>query len=124
MADIILESLLTILVGISFCFLLLKYRAKEAHSHDGWKFLLYGFALILFGTLLDVTDNFPNLNKYIIIGDTTYQSFLKKVIGYVFGFALLSIGFRKLLTGNPNPHFSPATKYHQNFAKTTSLPWY
>ena len=87
MADIILESLLAILVGISFYFLLLKYKASETHNHDGWKFLLYGFALILFGMLIDITDNFPTLNKYIFIGDTTYQSYLKKVIGYLIGFA-------------------------------------
>ncbi len=63
------------------------------------KFILYGFALILFGTLIDITDNFPSLNKYIVIGDNVYQSLLEKVVGFLFGFALLAIGFWKWLPG-------------------------
>jgi len=44
---------------------------------------------------IDITDNFPSLNHYIIIGDTEYQAFLEKVVGYLFGFILLTVGFWK-----------------------------
>lgn len=83
-----------IIEGIAFYSLLLKDKQKNIN-----KFILYGFALILFGTLIDITDNFPSLNKYIVIGDNVYQSLLEKVVGFLFGFALLAIGFWKWLPG-------------------------
>ncbi len=94
MTDIIVESLLAIIVGIAFYSLLLKDKQKNIN-----KFILYGFALIFFGTLIDITDNFPLLNKYIVIGDNVYQSLLEKVVGFLFGFALLAIGFWKWQPG-------------------------
>tara|TARA_Y100000031_G_scaffold24862_1_gene26690 strand:+ start:282 stop:671 length:390 start_codon:yes stop_codon:yes gene_type:complete len=42
--------------------------------------------------LIDITDNFPNLNRFIIIGDTEYQAFIEKFIGYFLGFFFLAIG--------------------------------
>ncbi|MCP5002596.1 MAG: PAS domain-containing protein [Planctomycetes bacterium] len=94
MTDIILEILLVIVVGIAFYAILQKERQKKLN-----KYILYGFALILFGALIDVTDNFPSLNKYIIVGDNACQSFLEKIVGYLFGFTFLAIGFWKWLPG-------------------------
>ncbi len=94
MTDIILEVLLVIVVGMAFYFILQKKRQKHLN-----RYILYGFALILFGTFVDITDNFPSLNKYIIVGDNACQSFLENVVGYLFGFALLAIGFWKWLPG-------------------------
>ncbi len=54
-----------------------------------------GFALIFFGMVIDITDNFDSLNKFIIIGDTKYQAFFEKIVGYLMGFALLAIGVFK-----------------------------
>ena len=68
---------------------------EDIRRQNGWLYILAGFALTLFGMLIDITDNFPSLNKYVIIGDTEYQAFLEKVIGYLFGFLLLTIGFWK-----------------------------
>ena len=44
---------------------------------------------------MDITDNFPSLNKYIIIGKTKYADFLEEVVGYLFGFFSLAIGLWK-----------------------------
>ncbi len=63
--------------------------------HKGWIFVPIGFGLILFGSLLDITDNFPSLNKYVLIGDTKYEEFLEQVVGYFFGFVFVGIGFWK-----------------------------
>ena len=63
--------------------------------HKGWIFVPIGLGLILFGSLLDITDNFPSLNKYVLIGDTKYEEFLEEVIGYFFGFVFVGIGFWK-----------------------------
>ena len=90
MVEILFESLLATILSISLYFVLLKYKTKEINNHIGWKFFLYGFSLILFGMLLDITDNFSFLDKYIFIGDTPYQSFLKKFIGYLLGFSFIA----------------------------------
>ena len=51
-----------------------------------------GFGLLLFGSVLDITDNFDSLNRFVVIGDTEVQAFLEKFVGYLGGYALLAIG--------------------------------
>lgn len=91
MLDIILEFLRIIIVlGI----LLFLYRADSSvtHGRKGWLFIKLGFLTILFGTVIDFTDNFPELSSTLIFGDTPLQAFLEKVVGYVGGFSLLAAG--------------------------------
>lgn len=52
----------------------------------------YGFSLVLFGTFLDITDNFDGLNRFVVAGDTQTEAFLEKVVGYLGGFVLLTYG--------------------------------
>ena len=54
--------------------------------------MIAGFGLLLFGSLIHITDNFENLNKFIIIGDTEIQAFLEKFVGYLGGFVALAVG--------------------------------
>ena len=54
--------------------------------------ILGGFSLLLFGSVLDITDNFETLNRYVIIGDTAAQAFLEKFVGFLGGFILLAVG--------------------------------
>ncbi len=61
----------------------------------GWILIVIGFGLIFFGALLDITDNFPGLSRYVIIGKTKYAEFLEEVVGYLFGFVFVAIGFWK-----------------------------
>jgi hypothetical protein len=70
-------------------------RKEDVRFHKGWIFVPIGFGLILFGSLLNITDNFPSLNKYVLIGDTKYEEFLEEIIGYFFGFVFVGIGFWK-----------------------------
>jgi len=44
------------------------------------------------GSLVDITDNFEELNRFIIIGDTPTEAFLEKFVGYLGGFIVLAIG--------------------------------
>jgi len=78
-----------------FLYLRSLRRKEDVRFHKGWIFVPIGFGLILFGSLLDITDNFPSLNKYVLIGDTKYEEFLEEVIGYFFGFVFVGIGFWK-----------------------------
>ena len=91
MNDLVFEIIRVSAVGFVFSYLLFSKISKELIA-SGWHFIQMGFAFILFGMLVDITDNFPELDKYILIGDTIYESFLEKVVGYTFGFILLAFG--------------------------------
>ncbi|OGP73222.1 MAG: hypothetical protein A2V86_13375 [Deltaproteobacteria bacterium RBG_16_49_23] len=95
MWDIILEIIRALPTGAIFTYLLLIKKRGKIGNQDGWRYVLGGFALIFLGTLIDITDNFPSLNSFIIIGNTEYEAFLEKVLGYLLGFFLLFIGFLK-----------------------------
>ena len=71
-----------------------RSRARPQLRGDAGAFLIsLGFSFVLAASLLDISDNFNQLNKYQVIGDTEYQAFLEKVCGYLFGFCLLALGF-------------------------------
>lgn len=92
MLDVILEVIRAAITGIILIYLVLVGKKRILSQQTGWNYIVIGFALILFGTLIDITDNFPSLDKYIIVGDTGVQAFLEKVVGYLFGFLFLAIG--------------------------------
>lgn len=95
MEDILLEVIRASITGSICVYLLLVGRYNDIRNQKGWAYILLGFGLIFIGTVIDITDNFPVLNKYLIIGDTEYEAFLEKVVGYLFGFILLAIGLVK-----------------------------
>jgi len=95
MGDIFLEVVRVIPVIIIFVYFIYAGRKFKQQKEIGWKYIVVGFGLILFASIIDITDNFGNLNRYIVIGDTEIQAFLEKVVGYLGGFILLAVGFLK-----------------------------
>ncbi|MCP3942332.1 MAG: response regulator [Desulfobacteraceae bacterium] len=91
--DIILESIRAVITGVLLLYLVLVGKNQQIRTHRGWSFIIAGFALIFVGTVIDITDNYSALNRFVIIGDTQYQAIFEKVIGFLFGFLLLAIGF-------------------------------
>jgi len=83
------------ITGAIFLYLRSLRRKENGRFHKGWIFVPIGFGLIFFGSLMDITDNFPYLNKYVLVGNTRYEEFLEEVIGYFFGFVFVGIGFWK-----------------------------
>ena len=97
MLDVILETLRSVvMVGIFASFLRIGRRGKLA-DQPGWSFVLVGFALMAFGSVVDITDNFESLNKFVVIGDTTAEAYAEKVVGFLFGSVALAIGFSSWL---------------------------
>lgn len=93
MFDIVADILRALITGAIF-FYLRAMRGKEPpRLRKAWIFFLIGFGLLFLGGLLNVADNFPSLNKYIIIGRTRYADFLEQILGYIFGLLFLGIGF-------------------------------
>ncbi len=95
--DIVLEIARALLGGLIFLYLMRHNENELIRKQKGWRLLLLGFGLIFFGMLIDITDNFEALNKFILIGDTDTQAFLEKVVGYLFGFFFLMIGFNNFI---------------------------
>jgi uncharacterized membrane protein len=90
--DILTETLRAFVVGgIIICFLWGRHNG-EISNIKGWNMMFFGFVLIFFGTVIDITDNFDALNKYVVIGDTEVEAFLEKIVGYLMGFLLVAIG--------------------------------
>ena len=96
---IYLEIIRAVAVLIVLFVLISKGKPIAVAKRKGYKLILFGYGLIVFASLLDITDNFPELNKYVVIGDTPIQAILEKVVGYLLGFILIAIGFWKWLPG-------------------------
>jgi PAS domain S-box-containing protein len=92
MFDIILESVRAIVLFGLIVFLLRQERSAAFNVSAGWRAIVYGFSLLLFGSILDITDNFESLNKFVIIGDTPTEAILEKLVGFLGGFVLLAVG--------------------------------
>lgn len=90
--DIILECLRALVLGVLLWWLWKKGKGSFTESRIGWNIVLSGFALLLFGSVLDITDNFESLNWLVIVGDTVVESFLEKFVGFLGGFITLGIG--------------------------------
>jgi len=97
MADIIIETLRAIVVGGALLILLRARHAKGVAGIEGWWYLVTGFLLVFFGTAIDITDNFKELNRFVIVGDTEVEAFLEKVVGYLLGFMFLAFGIWRWL---------------------------
>ena len=95
MTDLVLEVLRAAVLVVIVYFLLRAPDRYKFFPDDGWRFILLGFGLLLFGSLLDITDNFESLNRFVVIGDTKVQAFLEKMVGFLGGFIMLAIGLRK-----------------------------
>ena len=90
--DVILESSRAMVLLVLVGYLWGLGRKKNFLVTTGWRQIQFGFLLVLFGSFLDITDNFESLNPYIVVGDTETEAFLEKVVGYLAGFLFLTIG--------------------------------
>jgi diguanylate cyclase (GGDEF)-like protein/PAS domain S-box-containing protein len=93
MLDVLLETARAVVMCVIFGFLVASGHRHGLRRQKGWSFIAAGFGLLLFASLLDVTDNFESLNRFVVIGDTEVQAFLEKVVGYLLGFSFLAVGF-------------------------------
>lgn len=95
------DLLLDILIAISAFFVMwITYSSlvkNKKQSQPGTKLLIIGFAFILFRFLIDISDNFPHLNQYIIFDDISAGIFLKKDIFSFIGLVLIGVGFYRWL---------------------------
>jgi serine phosphatase RsbU (regulator of sigma subunit) len=97
LSDVVLETARAIVMAVVFAFTVVIGHRQNLYEQRGYGFMVSGFGLLLFGAILDITDNFEELNQYVVIGDTEVEAFFEKVIGYLVGFVLLFVGFWRWL---------------------------
>lgn len=95
--NIIIETLRALVVGFILVTAVSYGRSHHINKKGGWRFIISGFGFLFFGMLVDISDIFPALNRFVIIGNTIGQAYTEKIVGYVFGFGFLAIGFWKWL---------------------------
>jgi len=93
--DVEVEILRAFVTALIVLYLWRAGRREQLQNGKGWRLILAGFSLILFASLLDISDNFPALNQYVVIGKTHTESFLEKIVGYLFGFIAIFIGLSR-----------------------------
>ena len=90
--DVLLEVLRAGAVALVLARLLQGGQRGPLLAAPGGRLIVGGFGLVLFGALIDITDNFPALNRLVVVGDTPVQAFLEKLVGYLGGFTLVAVG--------------------------------
>ncbi len=92
MSDIFVESIRVFILLYAFFFLVKTGMDRIELCQKGWNFLLGGVGLLLFASIMDVSDNFESLNRFVVVGDTPVQAFLENIVGSLGGATLLTFG--------------------------------
>ncbi|MEE8454452.1 MAG: PAS domain S-box protein, partial [Limibaculum sp.] len=92
MIDVTLETVRAIILLGIVLFLWRIGRQRFEANRKGWNLIVAGFGLLLFGSLIDITDNFEALIRFVVVGDTGMQAFLEKFVGFLGGFLVLAWG--------------------------------
>ena len=95
MSETVLKAFCAMIAGIFLAHLFVISKKEKIHQQDGWSYILAGFSLILFGMIIDISDNFPNLYNIVIMDSKAIGTFLENILGYLLGYILLAMGFSK-----------------------------
>jgi len=92
MLDTVLETVRTVaLLTILVCLWRLG-AASPGKDRSAWRLIIGGLALLSFGSLLDISDNFDSLNRFVVIGNTATEALLENVAGFLGGGILVALG--------------------------------
>ncbi len=91
-ADVIRAAVLLVLVTV-----IILRRPTKDFSLQGWNYLTIGFALLTFGSLLDIINNFEQLTRSIMIGDWAVLPVLALLVGYIGGSFFLVRGILNII---------------------------
>lgn len=119
--DILLEIGKTVVVFAIVIHLVLYGKKNNLHRFAGFRYIQIGFSLLLFASLLDITDNIKGIEYLVVVGDTPIQAFLEKVVGYLSSSIFILIGFWKLLPVFDKLEKAKEAANHANHAKSQFL---
>ena len=72
-------------------------RREGLGRERGWRFILGGLFLLAFGALVDISDHFTWLTRFVFLGPTPSETVAEKVVGFLGGFTLLAVGLHRWL---------------------------
>lgn len=84
------KALVTLFLLLS---LILIGRKEKIYRQKGWRLIISGLTFVLFGLSIDIIAYIPDLNRLLYIGGVSCHAFLEKVVGYLLGLAMLTLGF-------------------------------
>jgi PAS domain S-box-containing protein len=90
--DVALESVRAAVLLAIVGYLWRVGRDRFDQTRNGWSLIVGGFGLLLFGSLLDISDNFEGLNFLVVVGDTEVEAILEKFVGFLGGFVVIAVG--------------------------------
>ncbi len=90
-------------------------RRENFSGERGWSQIFGGFCLLLLGAAIDISDHFPALSRFVILGQTPYQAIAEKLVGFFGGFTFLAIGFWRWL-----PHITERRRVERQLRQTTA----
>ena len=71
-------------------------RRHDASSDPGWASVFRGLVLVMLGLLVGITEDFPQLSRFIVLGNGAYEPLLKNGL-IVLGFIGISVGMGKMV---------------------------
>ena len=95
--DLYLESLRGVVLAALFLYLIVRGRQSRFGNLPGARLIIAGFGLMLFATILDITDEIPGLERYVVIGATEIQAYIETFCGYLAAFGTLFVGFVRII---------------------------
>jgi PAS domain S-box-containing protein len=99
MIDIVFAGLRIALLSGVFLYVWRVGRTRHKASRTGWSLILLGVGLLAFEGVLDISDNFPFLNRFAVISDTWVQDIVADVAGLVAALLLISAGLVRWVPG-------------------------
>lgn len=102
MSNIVFEIFRAAILLFLLIFLVREKKRWSAPSHKGFGLIIAGMGLILFGSIIGITNNLESLSRFIIFRDASTLFFLENAVGYTGGFLLLTIGLAEL---GREPHY-------------------
>ena len=109
LSSLVLEVMIALLTGTAVLFFWRVGRRARLSEDRGWSFIFFGLCLLFFGALVDISDHFPSLERFIFLGRTPMQSVAEKMVGFFGGFLLLVIGLFRWL-----PHVAERRESQEN----------
>ena len=99
MFNIALEVLRAVVLLGLVVYLWQAGRKRFRLARKDWRLVIGGLGLLSFGSLLDITDDFPALGRFVFIGDTRLETFLEVFVGFLGGTLVLAMGLLGRLPG-------------------------
>lgn len=88
-----IDSSLVLITGSIVAYLCWRGFRQRLFGQRGYLLVSAGIALILMGLILDLSDDFPTLRKYVFNGRAAYADSLRWYGGYMLGGVLMLVGF-------------------------------